>query len=228
MDKLLQSIARRCVGGQFPKSYVVFDTETSGTDPVKDKILQYGLAIVREGKLVDTFSILVNRTDVQISPGAQAVHGISNEKMAAEGCDPQQAFEEMLQTFEAYRKAGQMFVGHNIIAFDAPLFEQEARVRGVSFKFGDNEILDTGTIVKAAQLGMYIDDRDSIRSWARKVTEVRRKGLYWSLDRYCFDTFKLAEFGLRKDEAHDAGYDCKLTHYLFRRFEEKLNGVRNG
>lgn len=227
MNKLLSEIANRCPGRKLPESYLVFDTETSGTDPTKDKILQYGFAIVKDGKLVDNFSVLVNRKDVEINPGALAVHGLSHEKMAAEGVDPEEAFDEILDTFKSCRNAGYMFVGHNAIWFDARLFECESKHWGKEFKFGENEIFDTGMVVKASQLGMYFDQRDTIRSWSRKVAEVRRRGIYWSLDRYCFDEFKLAEFGLEKDKAHDAGEDCKLTHYLVCRFKERMNAFKS-
>jgi len=222
MKQLLTEIASRCPGGKLPESYLVFDTETSGVNPTKDKILQYGFGVVKEGQLVDHFSILVNRPGLKIAPGAVAVHGISEEKMAAEGMDAEAAFNEVLSTFQAYRCAEQMFVGHNMIAFDAELFENESRHWGKEFRFGENEIFDTGMVVKAAQLGMYFDQRDSIRSWARKVSEVRARGVYWSLDRHCFSAFKLSKFGLDKEAAHDAGEDCQLTHFLVKRFKEKL------
>ncbi len=47
MKRLLAEIAKRCPGGQLPDEYLVYDTETSGTDPAKDRILQHGFCIVR-------------------------------------------------------------------------------------------------------------------------------------------------------------------------------------
>jgi len=223
MLELMSEVAKRCPNGVLPESYLVFDTETSGANPADDFILQYGFGVVRDGKLVDSFALLVKRgKEVKIHPKAIAVHGITHEQMAIEGMDPKEAFVEVLATFEHYRRMGMMFVGHNMIAFDAKLFENEARRYGSDFTFGDNEILDTGAIVKGAQMGNYFDPRHSIREWAYKVLAVKARGVFWSLDRYCFGEFKLAEYGLNKDAAHDAGYDCKLTHYVLCRLKERL------
>jgi len=221
MKRLLTELAKRCPGQQLPDSYLVFDTETSGADPAKDKILQYGFAVVIDGKLVDSFGVIANRgRDCFIHPKAIEVHGIDHDRMEREGVDPKLAFDEVVSTFEAYRERGWMFVGHNAIRFDAELFENECKHWGHSFCFKPDEIFDTGMVVKAAQLGMYIDPRHTIRSWARRVSNVRAKGVYWSLDRYCFKEFKLSEFDLSAGDAHDAGYDCRITHFLLQRFKE--------
>lgn len=44
----------------FLNDYVVFDLETTGLDPKKNKIIEIGAAKVRGGKIIDTFETLVN------------------------------------------------------------------------------------------------------------------------------------------------------------------------
>ena len=41
-------------------SYVVFDLETTGLDPLKDHIIEIGALKYQDNKLVDTFQVLVN------------------------------------------------------------------------------------------------------------------------------------------------------------------------
>lgn len=221
MQKLLAEIAKRCPGGHLPNDYLVYDTETSGTDPSKDRILQHGFCIVRDRKRVDSFSQLVRHEGLIIPAGATKVHGITTERMNKEGMPAAEFLPYLADTLRAYREAGLMFVGHNMIAFDAPLLEMEFRRAGIDFKFEAHEVIDTGALVKAIQLGMYFGLDDTLRNFARRVAEVHARGVFWSLDRYCYDTYDLGRSGIRKDAAHDAANDCILTHCLLETFREK-------
>ena len=42
LQKLLARIAWRCPGGHLPSTYLVFDTETGGTDLYSDRIIEFG------------------------------------------------------------------------------------------------------------------------------------------------------------------------------------------
>jgi DNA polymerase III epsilon subunit-like protein len=215
MKKLLEEVAARCPGGKLPESYLVFDSETSGTNVARDRILQYGFAVVIRGDLVRCFNCMIHHgQDVKIEPGALRVHGIDHARMAREGARPEVLIPQILVMLETYRRQGLMFVGHNALSFDAPLVEAEARRYGIDFRFQPNEILDTGALVKAIQTGHYFAANDTLRSFAASVTATRNPGVYWSLDRYCFNAFELEKYGLRKDQAHDAAYDCRMTHYV--------------
>ncbi len=152
--------------------------------------------------------------------GAANVHGITTERMNREGMPAKDFLPDVYETFMAYRKAGLMVVGHNMVAFDAPLLEMELRRSGFDFKFQPDEIIDTGMLVKASRLSMYFDQNDSLRDFARRVAEVRARGIYWSLDRYCYDQYDLGRSGIRKDAAHDAANDCALTHCLLETMRE--------
>lgn len=222
MQRLFSEFAARCPGGALPDTYLVFDTETSGTDPAKDAILQFGFCVVQGRKAVDRFAFLCKRPGVHIHPEAQKVHGITPERLDREGLDAAELVPHIVETLETYRRNGCMFVGHNMMSFDAPFLERECRFHGREFKFNDNEIFDTGALVKAARLGMYFDPNDTLRSFAYRVAGVRRKGCHWSLDRYCYDAYGLGErSGIKKSDAHDAGVDCFLTHHLLEALREK-------
>jgi DNA polymerase III epsilon subunit-like protein len=216
LGRLIGEVARRCPGGKVPDTYMVFDTETNGTDVYRCKILQVGLCFVKKGEIIDRMAFYVKRgTDVPIPPEAQRVHGITHAKLAAEGIEPAEVIPMVCENFAKWREQGHMFLGHNILAFDAPLIELESQQFGVPWKFRDNEIVDTGMLVKGAQLEMFFrDDAENLRSFYRRVSEVRAKGVYWSLDRHCIDTYGLATYGIDKSKMHDAGEDCVATHFL--------------
>ena len=227
-NRLLHEFALRCPNRMLPDSYLVCDTETSGFSVDRDLILQYGFCVVVDREVHSSFAIIIDRgPDMVISKGALECHGITHERMKKEGVAPAEGIGMIMDTFSTYRKNGLMFVGHNIINFDAPFFEYEARNAGRPFKFGDNEILDTGMIVKASRLGMYYDKMDTLRSFAKRVSSVRARGVKWSLDGYCFDSFDLGRrAGVYKDEAHDAGVDCLLTHHLFEALREGVTSCQ--
>lgn len=224
MRELLTETAKRCPSGLLPDTYMVFDTETTGTEISLSRIVQCGLCFVENRKVIKKESFIVNHgPDLKIPEGAFKVHGISVEKTLVEGVPFTELICRLVKMFEDWRKLGLMFVGHNMMAFDAPLFEQECKRASCSFKFNENEIIDTGMTVKAAQLGMSYRCNDTLRSFGKWVSGVRAKRVFWSLDRYCFDHYKLQEIsGIGRDAAHDAGVDCMFTHFLLERLREEF------
>ena len=216
MTKLWPQINRRLPGGKVPDTYVVFDTETSGLKTNEIGILQMGLVFVVQGQVVERMSVLVKRPQgFKIDPRAEEVHHISWAKLDQDGLPPEVIFPLVVEQLESWRKDGAVFVGHNLMNFDAPFLEYETTILGCPFRFRDNEVVDTGMLVKAAQLDMFFrNEQESLRSFYKRVSEVRRSGLYWSLDRYCFDAYNLQKYGIKRCDAHDAGVDCELTHYL--------------
>jgi len=214
MKELLKEVAKRCPGGKLPDDYLVFDTETSEVDRATDRILQFGFVVVKGRTIRDQYGFLVKRTrqEVTIHPEAMKVHGIDYDRLEREGVPPGEVIDTVIDLFLMAKNNRMMIVGHNIASFDAPMLERECSVMGKTFKFDGNDMLDTGMIVKAAQIGSYFDPSMSLKDWFRRVAEVRARGVYWNLDRYCTAKFKLMEGGVVK--AHDAMGDCVLTHRL--------------
>lgn len=228
MLRLMESISKRCPGGKLPGNYLVFDTETTGSSRYDDRILQVGTAIVYQGSVVASYGQILNRGSQQrIQPGAERVHGISHARMTNEGVDPAFFVPQLLDQFLQWRRQGGMFCGHNIMAFDAPFLELEAKLLGREFKFGDDEVIDTGMLVKAAQLGMFMRDDECLRSFYLRVSGVFAKGIFWSLDNHCYDTYGLEKrSGITRAQAHDAEADCKLTSALLETLKETYEKER--
>lgn len=111
---------------QYVPDYVVFDLETTGVSIIKDQIIEISAVKVKNGKITDTFSTLVN-PQRPIPYFATAVNGITDD-MVADAPDIREAMTDFLKFAEK-----NILVGHNIQSFDmkfvynvvADLFNQE-------------------------------------------------------------------------------------------------------
>ena len=114
---------------------VVFDVETTGTDPRRDQVIelcvQFGLD---ERSLTRTWRI---RPDVEISAGAQAVHGICAEDLVH--CP---RFVSLASRLRAVFDWAEVLVGYNL-SFDIEMLQAEfARLRQPELKLENKKIID--------------------------------------------------------------------------------------
>jgi hypothetical protein len=128
-------------------------------------------------------------------------------------------------TFRAWKAQGGIFVGHNFAKYDAPLFEKETARFGCPFEFDHDHVVDTGMLVKGAQLGLYMYEAETPREFYLRVCNVRSK-VRWSLDRHCYTAYNLGSSGIKATDAHDAVTDCILTHTLLEVLRGKETEVR--
>jgi DNA polymerase III subunit epsilon len=114
---------------------VVFDVETTGTDKRRDQVIelcvQFGVdadATSRTWRILPT---------VAISPGAQAVHGISMEDLA--GCP---RFEQVADAVRQVFLEADVLVGYNL-AFDIDMLQAEfQRIGAPPLELSDKQIID--------------------------------------------------------------------------------------
>jgi len=114
---------------------LVFDCETTGTDRVRDQVIelcvQQGLA---EGAPSTVWRI---KPAVSIHPGAQAVHGISMEEL--EGCP---TFADVAAEITALFATADVIIGYNL-AFDIDMLQAEyARIGQPLLDFSTTKIVD--------------------------------------------------------------------------------------
>ena len=105
-----------------PKSgenYTVIDLETTGLKPTSDEIIEYGALRIRNGKQVDSLSILVHRQE-PLAPAITELTGITEQDLLT-GTEPQQA----LQTFIGFIGKDRL-VGHNI-SFDIEFLREASK-----------------------------------------------------------------------------------------------------
>jgi len=114
------------------KTYVVFDTETTGTNSTSDKIIEIGALKIVDGKFTETFSSLVDPR-VPIPAGASAVNNIYDADVAG-----QPTIDLVLADFYKFVE-GSTLVAHNM-PFDQGFIEAAGRPLGIYF---EHEKLDT-------------------------------------------------------------------------------------
>lgn len=113
----IEPVVEPVVEKRTDRGVLVFDVETTGTDRRRDQVIelcvQFGLA---EGAPSRTWRI---KPEVAISPGAQAVHGISMDDLA--DCP---TFGDLADEIAAVFAEAEVLVGYNL-AFDIDMITSE-------------------------------------------------------------------------------------------------------
>jgi DNA polymerase-3 subunit epsilon len=167
--------------------FVVLDTETTGLDPRRDKIISIGAVAVREDeiRLDDSFEVLLR---IAYNNSSVTVHGITRDE-AADGMEEPEA----LQLFLDYLGDGVIVghhIGHDIQALDVAA--QRHFGRSVN-----NRWLDT------MDLTLRLHDAGAFTG------QPMAEG--FSLDGLC------GMFGIPMHDRHTAGGDALLTARVFLR-----------
>ncbi|MCA0755194.1 3'-5' exonuclease [Paenibacillus sp. N4] len=116
--------------------YTVIDFETSGLDPVKDRVIEMAAIRCVDGQIASEFSTLV-RYDGKLSPKITELTGITDE-MTATGMDEDTAFRILNRMMGDH-----ILIAHNA-AFDLSFLHYSLlRIAGRSFP---NRFIDTLTI----------------------------------------------------------------------------------
>jgi DNA polymerase-3 subunit epsilon len=162
-----------------------FDLETTGTDPHEARIVTAAVIEVRDGQPLGRKEWLAD-PGVEIPADAVAVHGISNERAAAEGRPADQVADTVADVLAGYWKAGVPVVAYNA-SFDLTLLSAELRRHGLPSlreRLGGQD--------PAPVVDPYTIDRRADRYRRGKRT----------LEAVC------AEYGVALDSAHDASADA--------------------
>ena len=124
---------------KFYKDYVLFDLETTGVSSNYDEVIEISALKVRDGKIVDEFSYLVNPGKM-IPSEVSMVNHISNEMVKNA-----RHFIEVLVEFIDFI-GDDVLVGHNIHSFDMKFIYRDCeRFYG---KVISNDYVDTLTMAK--------------------------------------------------------------------------------
>jgi len=166
--------------------------------------------------------------EITISSEAAQVHKITPERMKKEGVPIGEFMPSIVSLFKSAREQGLMFMGHNFGAFDRWMIERDATEFAETFRFGDNEFIDTGGLVKASQLAhVEFHPQDTLASFFERVRDIRAKGVRWSLS-WCTEQFGLVKQGVDISKLHDAGMDARTVHLLYQSFLALLCGECDG
>ncbi len=108
------------------KSYIAFDIETTGLNPLENEIIEIGALKVRDGKVADRFIEFI-RPLAPISPMITNLTGITNE-MVAGAKTRCQVVGDFLDFCE-----NDVLIGHNVI-FDYSFVKCSAMQDGLAFE----------------------------------------------------------------------------------------------
>jgi DNA polymerase-3 subunit epsilon len=162
-----------------------FDLETTGTDPREARIVTGAVIEVKDGQVLGRREWLAD-PGVPIPADAVAVHGISNERAAAEGRPADQVADAIADVLTGYWRTGVPVVAYNAV-FDLTLLSAELHRHGLPSL---RQRLDGPE--PAPVIDPYTIDR-----WADRYRRGKR-----NLEAVC------TEYGVPLDSAHDACADA--------------------
>ena len=183
-----------------PKSILVWDTETTGTDVEKDRILTcYAMLKGIDGTLIKEWSWTID-PGVPVDPKASEIHGMTTAWIQENGRkDAKQAIEEIYDVLVDAVNEGVPIVAYNQ-PFDLTLLDREMTRHG--YVNGVKWVVDNGLFFDPIVFDRAVD---KYRKGKRKLMNVA------------------GAYGIELDESrlHEAQYDVevtsKLTWVLFQR-----------
>ena len=194
--------------------YIVLDTETSGLDVFRDKIVELSWLKVVDGEVSAHRSYVVNPGEVSIPENVTQIHGITTE-MAEQGTPIREVLTEL------FMEIGDLpIVGHNIINFDWPLItypvmrDDPAAPNPMSLM---PRLIDTMALYKSTLMGVLQQHGQTHLTFARHVIDARIKGLRFNLKVAC------EEMGVKPGDGrlHTARYDVEQTYRLLQALIER-------
>lgn len=108
------------------KSYIAFDVETTGLNPLEDEILEIGALKVREGRVAERFMEFIRPT-LSVPPAITALTGITDE-MIAGARSRRQVVADFLDFC-----GDDILIGHNV-SFDYSFMKCSAVADGLPFE----------------------------------------------------------------------------------------------
>lgn len=136
---------------------VVLDTETTGLDPARARVVEIGAVRIHNGRVDEgaTLRLLV-RPDEPVPAAATAIHGIDEAKLA-DAPDFAAAWPQ-LQEFIG----GRVVIGHTV-GFDLAVLKRECERAGIEFR--RPRTLDTRLLAQVASPALASYSLESLSSW---------------------------------------------------------------
>jgi len=181
----------------------VFDTETTGIATETTRIVSAHVSVLTpEGESTQARDWLID-CGIEIPAQATAVHGITTERMQAEGAPAPDSIFEILALLQGYFDAGVPVVAYNA-SYDFSILDREAKRYG----------FDPITFVKPVIDPLVIDKQiDKYRKGKRTLEAAS------------------ACYGVSLDGAHDASVDAiaagRVAQAIGRKYATELNMSAN-
>lgn len=239
-------------GGEWPRTYACFDTETTGFDMKADVIVQIGHVLVVDGKVEDKLELVLDwtghplvrdgwlrerlsRVKRQMGDVGLPYH-LDYEKLKAEGTDPVEVLRFYRELFETFHENQVPIVSHNGYVFDEPMFDHHLigfKIDENGFAFGDNDMIDTLGLEKATlnptNPRMMPKTGDNLRSYFHRTSHVRITGSASARIAACcarYDLFR--RFNFSADDLHGALQDSYCLHLIMEEYRRMITEGRRG
>ena len=148
---------------------VVLDTETTGLDVRRDRVIELAGVWVRAGKVREdeTFSSLID-PGVEITRDSTAIHGIRPEDVAGAP-----AFPEVMEQFAAW--AGPNVIGGFMTGFDLAILKAEHERH--EMKWSQPLALDVRTLAKLCAPELPDESLETLAAWLKIEISGRHRAL---------------------------------------------------
>ena len=147
-------------------TYVVFDTETTGLNYDLDKIIEIAAVKVVGGKLVESFTTLIN-PERSVPEAAQKVNNITDEMLYGKPL-----FKDVLPDFYKFTRGCQL-VAHNI-DFDIKFVQYAAKKEGYFF---ENPLNDTMLLSRELLKGLANHRQETVAEYFGVETGQKHRAL---------------------------------------------------
>ena len=200
----LTDVAVNEKGQPLDDTYVVFDLETTGFSPIKDKIIEIGAVKVEHGEITDKFSTFVN-PKVPIPFQITQLTSITDQ-MVIGAPDIETVLPQFLEFI-----GDAALVAHNA-SFDVSFIEQNCRYQDIQPDFTSVDTVAMARIllptlskyklnVVAKALGISLENHHRAVDDAGATAEIFVKFIEMLKDRGIYDLAKLNQFGENNADA---------------------------
>ena len=146
------------------------------------------------------------------------------DEVTHNGKDPKTVLQHVADVISTYVNAGWFLCGQNFTRFDLVWLDWHFKNYGIKCDLPHERLIDTGILIKAAQLNLIQLPHESCKTFYMRAANVRAKGVFYSLERFAVNYWGLTD-KLKLDvskEAHNAGFDAWLTDMIL---HELINEV---
>lgn len=224
--------------GPFPSDYLSLDLEASGPDTDKDLIVECGWCRVKDNKVVDNDSILLNwiqspyvdtnwlkKRMIETSDKMlkkRGHHYPFTFEGLAKGVSPIKGLSSFLELLIDCKENNTLLVTHNGIGFDFVILKRHfKKLLKIDYDFDPDLIIDSGAIEKGEQSYELLCNTEKAGHWAYRI--LMRTGdwnVAWGLHDYCIPKYDLERrFNLDKSQYHTSKYDTYITSLLYQEYK---------
>lgn len=180
----------------------LFDCETTGVDPHRDRIVTAAVVEVTPGQAQPYRSSLwLLDPGIDIPEGAAAIHGITTEHAAAHGIDAAGAVHEIAEHLITLSRNGIPVIGHNV-RYDLTILWAELTRHGSPLA---DDVRTLRPVIDTLILDKWVDP------WRPKEPTARRRDPAKCGSRKLLDTARVWGVHIDADRAHGAEYDALLA-----------------